>query len=83
MNKQWLYIFRIVYIDQVVAFRGSFYRMWFTHYGTRYKRALAGVDTGASWEIPEEVAIIDKTVSERINLIQQLEEEDTNALPYY
>lgn len=30
--------------------------------------------------VPEEVTIVDKSVSERINLIQQLEEEDKNAL---
>jgi len=31
-------------------------------------------------KIPNEVTIVDKSVSERINLIQQLEEEDKNAL---
>jgi len=31
-------------------------------------------------KIPNEVIIADKSVSERINLIQQLEEEDKNAL---
>lgn len=31
-------------------------------------------------KIPNEVTIVDKSVSERINLIQQLEEEDKQAL---
>ncbi len=31
-------------------------------------------------DVPEEVTVVDKTVSERINLIQQLEEEDKKAL---
>jgi len=31
-------------------------------------------------KIPKEVTIVDKSVSERINLIQQLEEEDKKAL---
>ncbi len=31
-------------------------------------------------QIPNEVTIVDKSVSERINLIQQLEEEDKQAL---
>ncbi len=33
-----------------------------------------------SGNVPEEVSIVDKSVSERINLIQQLEEEDKKAL---
>lgn len=33
-----------------------------------------------SEQVPKEVTIVDKSVSERINLIQQLEEEDKNAL---
>jgi len=33
-----------------------------------------------SGQMPEEVTVVDKTVSERINLIQQLEEEDRQAL---
>lgn len=33
-----------------------------------------------SGDVPEEVSIVDKSVSERINLIQQLEEEDKKAL---
>ncbi|MGS2764565.1 helix-turn-helix domain-containing protein [Sinomicrobium sp. M5D2P9] len=31
-------------------------------------------------QVPKEVTIVDKSVSERINLIQQLEEEDKQAL---
>lgn len=33
-----------------------------------------------SEQVPKEVTIVDKSVSERINLIQQLEEEDKKAL---
>lgn len=33
-----------------------------------------------SEQVPEEVTIVDKSVSERINLIQQLDDEDKNAL---
>ncbi len=33
-----------------------------------------------SEQVPKEVTIVDKSVSERINLIQQLEEEDQQAL---
>ena len=33
-----------------------------------------------SEQIPKEVTIVDKSVSERINLIQQLEDEDKQAL---
>lgn len=33
-----------------------------------------------SEQVPKEVTIVDKSVSERINLIQQLEEEDKQAL---
>lgn len=33
-----------------------------------------------SGQMPEEVTIVDKSVSERINLIQQLEESDKKAL---
>lgn len=31
-------------------------------------------------KIPEEVTIIDKSVNERLKLIEQLEEEDKNAV---
>lgn len=33
-----------------------------------------------SEEVPEEITIVDKSVSERINLIQQLEDEDKQAV---
>jgi len=33
-----------------------------------------------SGQVPDEITIVDKSVSERINLIQQLEEEDKKAI---
>lgn len=39
-----------------------------------------GYKSAPSGKIPEEVTIIDKSVNERLKLIEQLEEEDKNAV---
>ncbi len=54
--------------------------------GTDYKSVPSGFGitldelVHMTEQMPNEVTIVDKSISERINLIQQLEEEDKQAL---
>ncbi len=46
----------------------------------QYNRAPAGELIYMDGKVPEDVTIVDKSTAERIKLIQQLEEEDKNAI---